>query len=89
VNTQNIKSEAYQLNGAGQWVKDADNFGKIHRLYYEPIYLFEKTTLGHVLKGRTLRQWRKLIVDKPTAGNKNSYAPDVSGSLFPHDGNSV
>lgn len=61
VNTQNVKSEAYQLTAAGAWVKDADNFGKIHRFYYGPIYDFESTTLGHTLKGRTLKRWRKLL----------------------------
>lgn len=56
----NVKSEAYQRKGR-TWVKDSDNFGKIHRFYYQPIYDFEKRTLAQSAKGKTLNEWRRLL----------------------------
>ena len=67
------------MNAAGVWVKDAENFGKIHRFYYPPVHDFEKVTLAKSAKGKTLKEWRKLLFPSKKAKGKSpkKKAPDL------------
>ncbi len=52
------RGEIYQ---GGEWKKDADNFGKLDRLYDEQLTTFQKEVLALQAAGKTLSQWRAFI----------------------------
>lgn len=45
----------------GRWVKDADNFGKLDRLYDPAIQQFRDEVLGLKAAGKSLADWRNFI----------------------------
>ena len=46
---------------AGRWVKDADNYGKLERLYDPELQQFRDGVWSLVAAGKTLREWRTFI----------------------------
>lgn len=45
----------------GEWKKDADNFGKLDRLYDPELRAFQEDVLGLQAAGKSLSQWRGFI----------------------------
>jgi len=50
-----------EIRKGGRWVSDADNFGKLDRLYDPELQAFKTTVLGLRVAGRTLREWQTFI----------------------------
>lgn len=50
-----------EVHKGGRWVKDADNFGKLDRLYDDAIQRFRDEVLGLKAAGKTLADWRKFV----------------------------
>jgi hypothetical protein len=66
-----------EIKGAnGSWRKDADNYGKLHRLYDPAIVAFENSTLSLSVAGKTLSEWRVFIGRRSTGATVDSVADD-------------
>ena len=50
-----------EINRDGRWAKDADNYGKLDRLYDEDIRRFRDDVWSLQAAGKTLKEWRSFV----------------------------
>jgi hypothetical protein len=54
-----------QLNAAGDWVAESQNFGKLWRFYDPAVMTFRDEVLDHPVAAKPLKAWRAFLTGLP------------------------